>query len=344
MSQSPQNLDERYSDIFHDLQDKHYYKIPKEKLNLVSYEELSAPPKTNIYVMRNFKDPDLSKLHKSDLTENQIYYANNGYLILRNFIPHSLINSYLKLRKSLDLGVGQLSGIMPHVRHREVLDIASYKPLMDVIKELHGMEMGLIFTLSGFKSTKRGWHQDAYLDDDTAIPRLASWVACGEVDSDCGPFQYIPGSHHWHALSNQKINKYLKRDYQWPHGHVSRKKGELGWGRISEAFIDPAVFDKLKASGHSVHEFTAQKGDVLLWYGRLMHRGSPARVKGRQRPGLIGHYAPLFERRRGYFAKRSNGVSFIAPPSSLPFLSNVRVPAKASKRDRLKQYLSYLNF
>ena len=211
----------------------------------------------------------------------------------------------------------------PHVKHAEVLDIVSYKPLMDVIRELHGMEMGLIFTLSGFKSTKRGWHQDAYLDDDSAIPRLASWIACGDVDSDCGPFQYIPGSHRWPALSNTKINGYLKGDYQWPHGHVSRETGELGWGRISEAFIDPAVFRKIKDEGHAVHEFTAQKGDVLLWYGRLMHRGSPARVAGRLRPGLIGHYAPLFERRRGYFAKRSNGVHFLAPPRSLPFLSDV---------------------
>lgn len=323
MESLAQGADERYSDIFHGLQDKQYYSIPNEELSSVPYQRLSSVPKSNIYAMRTFNDDALAKLHAGDLTEHQTYYAQHGYLILRNFIPASLIDVYLDLRRSLDLGDAQLKGMTPHVRHREVLDIASYRPLMDVIRELHGMEMGLIFTLSGFKSTKRGWHQDAYLDDNLAIPRLASWIACGDVDSDCGPFQYLPGSHRWAALSNKKINAYLKDDYQWPHGHVSREAGELGWGRISEAFIDPAVFGKIKAEHHAVHEFTAQKGDVLLWYGRLMHRGSPARVPGRQRPGLIGHYAPLFERRRGYFAKRSNGVHFLAPPKSLPFLSDV---------------------
>ena len=323
MESSPQGADERYSDIFYSLQDKQYYSVPNERLGNIAYRQLSAPPRSNIYAMRTFKDEAFSDLHSADLTENQAYYAKHGYVILRNFIPAPLIDAYLELRQSLGLSDSQLKGMTPHVRHAEVLDIASYKPLMDVIRELHGMEMGLIFTLSGFKSTKRGWHQDAYLDDDSAIPRLASWIACGDVDSDCGPFQYIPGSHRWPALSNTKINAFLKDDYQWPHGHVSRETGELGWGRISEAFIDPAVFRKIKDEGHAVHEFTAQKGDVLLWYGRLMHRGSPARVAGRLRPGLIGHYAPLFERRRGYFAKRSNGVHFLAPPRSLPFLSDV---------------------
>ena len=324
MNSTVNNVDERYSDIFHDLQDKDYYSIPNNKLDSVPYNKLSSPPPGNIYIMRTFKNPQLTKMHQDDLTENQAYYSNHGYLILRNFIPSKLIDDYLELRSSLGLVDGQIKGVTPHTCYSQVLNIAAYQPLMDVIRELHGMEMGLIFTLSGFKSTKRGWHQDAYLDDDSSVPRLASWIACGDVDTDCGPFQYIPGSHRWQALSNKKINQYLKYDYQWPHGHVSRQTGELGWGRISEAFIDPAVFRKIKSEGHEVHEFTAQKGDVLLWYGRLMHRGSPARVQGKLRPGIIGHYAPLFERRRGYFAKRSNGVHFLAPPNTAQHLSAVR--------------------
>ena len=202
----------------------------------------------------------------------------------------------------------------PHVRHREVLDIASYKPLMDVIRELHGMEMGLIFTLSGFKSTKRGWHQDAYLDDDSAIPRLASWIACGDVDADCGPFQYIPGSHRWAALSNKKINSYLKDDYQWPPGHVSREAGEFGWGRISEAFIDPAVFRKIKAEGHAVHEFTAQRGCSALVRPFDASRFTRASA-GRQRPGLIGHCAAV--RASSWLLRPSDQRCAFSGPASL---------------------------
>ena len=80
-----QGADERYSDIFHGLQDKQYYSIPNNELGL-SRIKLSTAPKSNIYAMRTFKDDALAKLHAGDLTEHQTYYAQHGYLILRNFI------------------------------------------------------------------------------------------------------------------------------------------------------------------------------------------------------------------------------------------------------------------
>jgi hypothetical protein len=57
---------------------------------------------------------------------------------------------------------------------------------------------------------------------------------------------------------------------------------------------------------------------VLLWYGRLMHRGSPPRHSGASRPGIIRHYAPIFERDRGYFANHpQTGVHYLLPPRKL---------------------------
>ncbi|MBY4892061.1 phytanoyl-CoA dioxygenase family protein [Rhodobacteraceae bacterium N5(2021)] len=73
-----------------------------------------------------------------------------------------------------------------------------------------------------------------------------------------------------------------------------------------------------------MREFTAKKGDVLLWYGRLMHRGSPPRAEGSRRPGLIGHYAPIFERRRGYFAQTPTQEHFICPPHKIGTLKAER--------------------
>jgi ectoine hydroxylase-related dioxygenase (phytanoyl-CoA dioxygenase family) len=317
-------IERRYSDIFRDLQDKDYYAVPAERLPHIHYSKLAAPAQHNIYIMRQFGDPDMAAQFDADLTPHQAYYRDNGYLILRDFIPHDLIDAYLALRDRLGLGQQQFPDSTPFLEHREIRDILIYKPLMDVIRELHAAEMGLIFALTGFKSTKRGWHQDAYLDADEAVPRLASWIACGDVTPQVGPFEYVPGSHRWMGLSNLRINDYLKPDFHWPSGHVARKAGELGWGRISEAFIDPAVYAKIERDGAEVHEFTAKKGDVLLWYGRLMHRGSPPRQDGATRPGIIGHYAPIFERRRGYFAKASDGGRFICPPHKIAHVTSNR--------------------
>ena len=303
-----------YSSIFYDLQDKEYYTIPKEKLNFVHYSRLSKPRRHDVEIMKRFDDERVQRDFTTQMTDNQRYYAENGYLILRKFIPDSLIDEYLALRKRKGLDQGQFSDNSAYVEHDEMLSIAAYKPLMDVIRELHGCDMGLIFTLTGFTSTLRGWHQDAYLDRDDAIPRLASWISCGDVEEDCGPFEYVPGSHRWMALSNVKINEFLKPDYHWPGGHRVKVEGVPAWGRMSEAFIDPSVYAKIDRDGARIEKFTAKKGDVMLWYGRLMHRGSPPSRPGATRTGLIGHYAPVFERERGYFARTLEGARYLVPP------------------------------
>lgn len=313
-------VERRYSDVFHDLQSADYYAIPKDKLQHVHYSKLARPAQHNIYLMRQHQDEAVMAAFRNDMTDNQRYYADNGYLILRGFIPDDLIDAYLELRAEHELVQRQFPDSTPFIEHKLMRDILVYPLLMEVIRELHAAEMGLIFSLTGFKSTKRGWHQDAYLDPDEAVPRLASWIACGDVTDQTGPFEYVPGSHRWMALSNTKINDFLRPDVRWPDGHVARKSGELGWGRISEAFIDPSVYAKIERDGAEVHEFTAKKGDVLLWYGRLMHRGSPPRQDGATRPGLIGHYAPIFEKRRGYFAQTAEKGHFICPPHKIDIL------------------------
>ena len=311
----------RYSDIFHDLQNQDYYEIPKERLSHVHYSKLAKPAQQNIYITKDFADPRMAAAFDKTLSENQRTYRENGYLILRGLIPEDLIDAYVELRERLKLGQDQFPDATPFIEHPEILDIACHKPMIDVIRELHAAEMGLIFTLTGFKSTERGWHQDAYLDRDSAVPRLATWIACGTVDADCGPFEYVPGSHKWMALSNERINEFLKPDFRWPEGHRARSAGVPGWGRIAEGFVDPSVYAKIDRDGAEIKHFTAEKGDVLFWYGRLMHRGSPPRRNGATRPGLIAHYAPIFERERGFFDRTASGSHYIVPPSKIGMLA-----------------------
>lgn len=321
---APRKVEHRYSEIFHKLQKESYYIVPDVNLDKIHYSKLASPAKHNIYLLRDFKEPEMQTEFLSGLTDNQRYYRDHGYLIVRNLIPNELIDRYLALRERLSLGQDQFVDATPYIEHREIRDVACYKPLMDIIRELHSCEMGLIFTLTGFVSTQRGWHQDAYLDDEDALPRLAVWIACGSLTKDVGPFEYVPGSHRWMGLSNKKINEFLKPEYRWPNGHRARKAGVPGWGRISEAFVDPSVYAKIDRDNAEVHEFTAEKGDVLLWYGRLMHRGSPPRSDGATRPGLIGHYAPIFEKERGLFAKTTDGCRFIVPPGKIHTLKENR--------------------
>lgn len=320
----------RYGEQFETLQDSDYYTVPKDRLNSIHYSKLSQPARHDIYIMKRFDESPFSGAFQSTLTNNQRIYAAQGCLVLRKFIPDDLIDAYIELRERLSLGQGQFPDSTPYVEHQEVRDISCYKPLLDIIRELHAAEMGLIFNLTGFTSTQRGWHQDAYLDRDSAVPRLAAWFACGRIDADQGPFEYVPGSHRWMALSNERINQFLKPDYQWPNGHRAKQGGVPAWGRISEAFIDPSVFSKIERDNARIMHFTADKGDVLLWYGRTMHRGSPPTRKGATRPGLIAHYAPIFERERGFFAKTHDGGHYLVPPRKADRLYDVPAGAVSS--------------
>lgn len=305
------------SDIIHKTRQGDYYEIPKSRLDKIHYSKLASPRGYDVYAAKMVEEGPMRDQFLDSLTENQRSYGENGYLIIRGLIPEELCRDYLRLREEQNMGQDQYKDSTPYIEHPEIRRIVCYKPLMDIIQEIQGYEAGLIFTLTGFKSTERGWHQDAYLDRDNAIPRIASWIAIDDVDENCGPFEYIPRSHHWLALSNEKINGFLKEEYRWPHGHRAREAGVPGWGRISEPFIDPSVYAKIERDGAEVHKFTAKMGDVMLWYGRLMHRGSPPLTKGATRPGLIGHYAPIFERERGVFKADPNGVRYIIPPGKL---------------------------
>jgi len=299
-----------------------YYTVTEEERHAIEYENFCIRPPQDIYIMRELREPKMETLLKSQLSKEQRYYRDNGYLILKNFIPHDLIDRYLDLRESFEMG---LNGFEwddtphqvrnPHVVHQTIRDISCYQPMVDMINHLHSMEMGLIFSLTSFRSTERGWHQDSYLDPDNTVPRCASWIALGEVNKDCGPFEYVPGSNRWPTLSNQKINQYLQKDYQWPDAHRRPVTDGPRWGKLCEDFLDPSIKRKIESGKHTVNQFIASKGDVLIWYGRLMHRGSLPESAEIARPALINHYAPIGEKGRGLFVKRKGGAYFLVPPA-----------------------------
>jgi ectoine hydroxylase-related dioxygenase (phytanoyl-CoA dioxygenase family) len=60
--------------------------------------------------------------------------------------------------------------------------------------------------------------------------------------------------------------------------------------------VVPAIEAEMAARGAVIRGFTAEKGDVLVWHGRLIHRGSLPRVPNRLRRALITHYSGINHR------------------------------------------------
>jgi hypothetical protein len=172
----------------------------------------------------------------------------------------------------------------PYMRHPALSDLVCEGRLADVLEDLVGEPMGVHLNLTGWTSTERDWHQDTYLNPPHVGDFYAAvWIALGATHPDSGPFQYVPGSHRWHTLTRERI---------WEHVDQS----DPTWPKQSEDVLSPLVEAEIAARGAEVVTYLAEPGDVLIWHGRLYHRGSRATVPGAYRPALIAHYSGIGHR------------------------------------------------
>lgn len=214
-------------------------------------------------------------------------WNDDGFVIKKKFMPEDLMQAYEKcwLEHNADRP-GGWPDPTPYRQHPEVLDILTYKGLNDTMEELIGEPAGLHLNLTGWVSTTRNWHQDTYLNPAHVGDYYAAvWIALDTIHPDSGPFQFVPGSHRWPVVTRDKILQALEpseRDYRWP--------------RHSERFLTPLFTQEIESRKAEVVTYLPERGDVLFWHGRLLHRGSVPNVPGMVRRSLIAHYSGINHR------------------------------------------------
>jgi hypothetical protein len=229
---------------------------------------------------------DQTEYRLKNPTADQQHWRDYGYVIKRNFIPNDLVDEYLRFRDKLSLGNQGFPDVHPHLYSSVIRDISCSRELHHLLVDLLGEEMGLAFSLNGFTSTERGWHQDDYFNPEDSVARYAAiWMAMGDIDPDSGPFEFVPGSHKWPCLRQEKIFEWLK-----PEAALTDK---VEWMYAAEYFVNKAVEEEIRATGSRVAHFDAKKGDILIWHAKLMHRGSIPKNPALIRPALISHYASI---------------------------------------------------
>lgn len=172
-----------------------------------------------------------------------------------------------------------------YLRHRELMAICTDDELANQWQEYLGEPAGVHLNLTGWVSTQRNWHSDYYLNEECVGDYYgAIWVALDDVHPDSGPFEYFPGSHLWHGVvTKQKIGKAVDiRDPRWP-AH-------------SEEVLAPLIEAEAARRGVKKVVYLPQKGDVLMWHGRLYHRGSKPNIENHYRGALIAHYSGIDHR------------------------------------------------
>ena len=225
-------------------------------------------------------------------------------------IPDELIERYcaVRIKEPHDIGWASPS---PYHEVAEIRDLCLYKPLTDLLEKLIGEPMGLHLNLTGWVSTERDWHQDDYLNPPVVNGHYAAvWTALDRIQPDAGPFEFVPGSHRWPIIRQAKILDLLGYE----------DDGDPHWPWESERLLTPFFEREIKERGVKIERFLGNKGDVLIWHSRLLHRGSPARRAGAERRAMIAHYSAVKYRPDMPYVRqhRGGGLYFVLNENIAP--------------------------
>jgi hypothetical protein len=220
-------------------------------------------------------------------TPLQAQWLRDGAVILPWLIPDSLIDAYCEAWKRERLGLAGLYHVTPYRYVPELLDLCCYGPLSWALEDLIGEKMGVHLNLVGWESTERDWHADCYLNPPEVAPYYAAvWFALEGILPDAGPFEYVPGSHRWGQLDQAQVRALIPAD----------ERDLPSWPRSSETILTPVVEAKIAEAGAAVRQFLGERGDVLIWHSKLVHRGSRPNIQGLRRRALIAHYSGITRR------------------------------------------------
>lgn len=211
-------------------------------------------------------------------------WNDTGVVILTDFLRDPDVDAYCHEWLDEAPGPGGWPDATPYMRHDALRALCCDPHLSVILEELLGEPAAVHLNLTGWVTTTRDWHQDSYLNPPHVGDFYAAvWFALDDIDPDSGPFQYVPGSHRWPQVTRDLIAPFVDlTDPVWP--------------THSEQILSPVFGAEITDRGAEVVTYLPKRGDVLIWHGRLLHRGSRARVPGMERRALIAHYSGIHHR------------------------------------------------
>lgn len=221
-------------------------------------------------------------------------WRRDGYVILPGLIGDDLLDAYADAWQADNADrPGGWPYNTPYMHVPAVRDLCCTEAIADALQLVIGEPCGVHLNLTGWRSTTRDWHQDGYLNPDSNRDWYAAvWIALDDIHPDAGPFEFIPGSHRAVAPIRQDATRRAIAEQCGPDAANSPL-----WPRHSEAILTPLVEQWIAEHPEfPVHRFYAQRGDVLIWHARLLHRGSRPNDPDLERRACIAHYSGITHR------------------------------------------------
>ena len=217
-------------------------------------------------------------------------FDRDGYLIFDPQIPERTIDEAVA-----DVEEGPRRGRLPFLRSKPTWDpgratdawsasphvkqIALAPVVLKLLRTLYDREPRPFQTLNFRVGTEQPAHADS-VHFNTEPPGLMCgvWVALEDIDMDCGPLVYYPGSHGLPPVLPETVGI-----------DVEPGREAVAHDEYDARYV-PYIRDLLEREGLAPHYATVPKGHALVWAADLLHGGSPVNIPGRTRRSQVTHY------------------------------------------------------
>jgi hypothetical protein len=219
-------------------------------------------------------------------------WAMNGYVILGNLIDNGILDSVWEAyEKAVQTGKIALPPepagendpypgryLNPHKKIGAFCQILKHSGLLRYIRLLMEREPRPLQTIAAHKGSQQGLHSDSIHMTTYPLGYLtAAWIAFEDIDPDCGPLVYYPGSHRLPYVFSKDVG-ITEEDF--------RKEG---YGPY-HARYEPCIRELIDRHRMEPHHFHAKKGDVLIWHANLIHGGSARKNLALSRRSVVCHF------------------------------------------------------
>lgn len=237
-----------------------------------------------------------ARLQRREITEQEAElcrcWANNGYVILNKLIENRILDEvwdgYEKAIRSgriklppepageEDLYPGRY--LNPHKKVGAFCQILKHVELLRYIRLLMEREPKPLQTIAAHKGSQQGLHSDSIHMTTYPLGYLtAAWIAFEDIDPDCGPLVYYPGSHRLPYVFSKDVG-------------ISEEDFKIhGYGPYRDRY-EPYIRQLVEDHHLEAHHFHAKKGDVLVWHANLIHGGSARRNLELTRRSVVCHF------------------------------------------------------
>jgi hypothetical protein len=216
-------------------------------------------------------------------------FDRDGFLVFDPMIAEETID-----RATADVELGPRSGWTRRRRRptgdigritdawassRSVKEIALAPAVLELLRSLYGREPHPFQTLNFKYGTQQQPHADAvHFNTEPPGFMCGVWVAMEDIEADCGPLVYYPGSHRLPFASPSEVGIHVDPGRQ----AVSHEE--------YAAHYEPYIQRLIEREGLAPRYGTLRKGQAVVWAANLLHGGSPVRSLGRTRRSQVTHY------------------------------------------------------